>query len=197
MGGNALKQYETHRLGVGEYLPYDEMQKVSLGVKVINRFDKTLDQCLAEVDTLTDYEGWCLRDVSTGFYCKLKTAFYLRNHRAQTELRERDVADMVIDETIDDIKSALALDNFDLTDILSIESRVVGELSALRTQVETIVDGIADKTDFKTVALTYKPHPMFGLIMETVRGKEPDFKKFWVNNLRDGYSLKCVYNKNF
>lgn len=166
-------------------------------VTVIEKFDKTLEQCLSEVETLTNFEGWCLRDVSTGFYCKLKTDWYRRNHRAQTELRERDVADMVIDETIDDIKSALALDNFDLTDILRIEQQVVSEVIGLRGTVDDIIAGIEDKTNFKEIAIKFKTHPMFGLIMTAVRGGEADFKKFWINNYRDGYSLRCVYNKNF
>lgn len=181
----------------GEYVPHAEMEKFSLGVRVINKFDKSLEQCLSEVPTLTDFEGWCLRDVSTGFYCKLKTEWYLRNHRVQTELRERDVADMVVDETIDDIKSALALDNFDLTDILRIEQQVVSELSNLRGEVDSIVSGIEDKTNFKEIALKFKTHPMFGLIMSSVRGSEIDFKKYWINNYRENYSLKCVYNKSF
>lgn len=181
----------------GDYISHKMMDGLSFGVKVIEKFDKTLEQCLSEVDTLTNFEGWCLRDVKTGFYCKLKTAYYLRLHRINTELRERDVADMVIDETIDDIKSALALDNIDITDILKIEQQVVSEISALRQTVDEIVAGIEDKTNFKEIAMKLKTHPMFGLIMATVRGTEPDFKKFWVNNYRENYSLRCVYNKNF
>ena len=190
----ALRDIKT-----GEYCSHSKMNSIAAiaGVKVIDKFDKTLDNCLAEVDTLTDFEGWCLRDVSTGFYCKLKTAWYLRNHRAQTQLRERDVADMVIDETIDDIKSALALDNFDLTDILRIESQVVADLSVTRSTVEDIVANLPDKNDFKEIAGRYREHSMFGLIMTAVRGKEPDYKKYWNNYLRTKYSLKCVYNKNF
>ncbi len=186
----------------GEYIGHGSMMYTTFyrsipPVKTIEKFDKTLDQCLDEVYTLTDFEGWCLRDVSTGFYCKLKTSWYLRNHRAQTELRERDVADMVIDETIDDIKSALALDNFDISEIIAIERLVVSQLSTIRGNVDEVIATIEDKTDFKSIALKFKTHPLFGLIMETVRGKEPDFKKYWVNNYRETYSLKCIYNKNF
>lgn len=181
----------------GKYLPHELMIEQPYDVKVIEKFDKTLEQCLSEVDTLTNFEGWCLRDVKTGFYCKLKVDWYLRLHRANTELRERDVADMVIDETIDDIKSALALDNIDMTDILKIEQQVVSEISALRGTVDEIVAGIEDKTNFKEIAIKFKTHPMFGLIMSAVRGGEVDFKKFWVNNYRENYSLRGVYNKNF
>jgi hypothetical protein len=147
---------------------------------------------------LENFEGWCLRDPATGFYCKIKTEWYIRNHRAQTELRERDVADMVVDETIDDIKSALALDGFDLTPIEEIETRVSNELGELISCVnEEIAVFIADKTNFKQIAQDYKDHKLFGLIMSLVRGKEPDYKKFWVQNFREAYSLKGVYNKNF
>lgn len=183
----------------GGYWPYEDMCEVAAicNIKVIQKFDKTLEQCLSEVDTLINFEGWCLRDTSTGFYCKLKTAWYLRNHRAQTELRERDVADMIIDETIDDIKSALALDGFDITPIEEIEKRVADQITELSSSVIEIVKSIADKTNFKQIAADYKDHKLFGLIMSEVRGKTPNYKKYWANNMRDRYSLKAVYNSNF
>lgn len=183
----------------GRYEEYDELKVIAedFGVEVIQKFDMSLQHCLKQVETLENFEGWCLRDAEIGFYVKVKTSWYLRNHRAQTELRERDVADMVIDETIDDIKSALTLDGFDLTPIESIEHSVVSELSYLRETTESLVESVKDKSDFKVIASTFKDHAYFGLIMTSVRGKEPDYKKFWKANFRDNYSLKCVYNGNF
>lgn len=166
-------------------------------VEVIQKFDLTLQECLQQVETLENFEGWCLRDVETGFYVKVKTSWYLRNHRAQTELRVRDVADMVIDETLDDIKAALTLDGFDLTPIETIEHDVVSQLSYLRETTESLVESVKDKSDFKVIANTFKDHAYFGLIMTSVRGKEPDYKKFWKSNFRENYSLKCIYNENF
>lgn len=187
----AIRRNET-----GEYSSYDAMKYVTdgYGVEVIKKYDLTLQDCLDQTKTLENFEGWCLRDPATGFYVKLKCEWYLRMHKARTELRERDVADMVIAETIDDIKSALSLDGFDLTPIEEIERRVSDELVSIRNGVEYALSGIEDKADFKTIAGHWNDHEYFGLIMASVRGKEPDYKKYWVQNFRDNYSLKTVYS---
>lgn len=181
----------------GEYVTHTEMEKFSLGVKVISKFDKSLEQCLSEVPTLTDFEGWCLRDVATGFYCKLKTEWYLFQHRARTELRERDCFDMWLDEKLDDIKSSLSLEGFDLTPIEDIEQRASNLYTHVVAVLDGILEGIEDKTNFKQIAETYKTHELFGLIMSSVRGKEPDIKKLVAQRYREEFSLSCVYNKNF
>lgn len=180
----------------GRYQTYEDMYELaaSYGVEVIKKYDMTIQDCLNQVKTLENFEGWCLRDPATGFYVKLKTEWYPRMHRARTELRERDVADMVIAETVDDIKSALSLDGFDLAPIEAIEYRVSDELVSIRNDVEYALSGIADKTDFKTIAGHWNDHEYFGLIMAAVRGKEPDYKKYWQQNLRENYSLKTVYS---
>lgn len=187
----AIRRNET-----GEYASHDTMNAIAeaYGVEVIKKYDLSLQDCLNQVKTLENFEGWCLRDSATGFYVKLKTEWYLRMHRARTELRERDVADMVIEETVDDIKSALSLDGFDLTPIEEIEKSVACELSELRNIVEDFVDMIEDETDFKAIALRFKDYTTFSLIMSVVRGKEPDYKRYWVNNFRENYSLKPVYS---
>lgn len=183
----------------GRYQEHHDMLEFAgdFGIEVIQKYDLALEDCLKQSKILENFEGWCLRNPTTGFYVKQKTEWYLRNHRAQTELRERDVADMVIAETIDDIKSALAIDGFDLAPIEEIERFVVQELSAIRGVVESFVAKIEDKTNFKQIASDFKDRPMFSLIMSYVRGKEPDYKRYWINNHRENYSLKGVYNKNF
>lgn len=181
----------------GKYLSHELMSEQPYGVKVIEKFDKTLEQCLSEVDTLTNFEGWCLRDVKTGFYCKLKTDWYLFNHRARTELRERDVFDMWLDEKLDDIKSGLSLEGFNLSPIEDIERRASNLYIHVAGVLDGILGSIEDKTNFKQIAETYKTHELFGLIMSSVRGKEPDIKKLVSQRYRDEFSLRCVYNKNF
>lgn len=187
----AIRRNET-----GEYSSYDAMNAIAeaYGVEVIKKYDLTLQDCLEQTKTLENFEGWCLRDPATGFYVKLKCEWYLRMHKARTELRERDVADMVIAETIDDIKSALSLDGFNLTPIEEIERRVAEEIANIRETVDYIVATVEDKTNFKAIAAKYKDHAYFGLIMSAVRGKEPDYKKYWQQNFRDNYSLKTVYS---
>ena len=186
----------------GEYIDHESMMHTIFyrsipPVKTIEKFDKALEQCLEEVDTIKDFEGWCLRDVSTGFYCKLKTAWYLFQHRARTELRERDCFDMWENESIDDIKSALSLEGFDLSPIEEIERKASQLYSRIAMDLCSILKDIEDKKNFKHIAETYKSHELFGLIMSSVRGKEPNIKKHIHQRYRETFSLKCVYNKSF
>lgn len=189
----------------GEYVPYHTLELVaeSHGVNLIERYGLTLNECFDNSKYLTDFEGWCLRDTDTGFYAKLKTDWYLRNHKARTKLRERDVADMVIEETLDDIKSALNLDGLDISRIEEVEHKVVSELVALENEVQLLCNRmkethtVGDKLDFKSVAMEINAHKLFGLAMMVLRDKEPDYKKFWKDVLRQNYSLKCLYNCNF
>ena len=179
----------------GVYLTYPAMEYLAFKYEIplISRYSVTIDDCINEIDTLTDFEGWVLRD-RNGFHCKLKTAWYLRNHRAKTELRERDVADMVVNETIDDIKSSLALDGYDLSPIEHIEREVNRDFSYMQQYVDHVVKNIKDKTDYKSIALEYGNDAYFNLIMSEVRGKEPDYKKYWKNDFRDTYGLNTVYS---
>ncbi len=189
----------------GDYIPYFKLEGMvkPYGVNLIKRYDLSLNDCLSKVKYLSDFEGWCLRDTGTGFYAKLKTDWYLRNHKARTGLRERDVADMVVEETFDDIKSALNIDGFDITPVEEIERKVVGDLVNLESEVNTLcnkmksVHTVGGNLDFKAVALAINTNKFFGLVITLLRGKEPDYKKFWKDNLRQNYSLKCLYNENF
>jgi len=46
----------------------------------------------------------------------------------------------------------------------------------------------------KDVAIKYKDHELFGLIMTSFTGKEPDYKKFWVKTYRNSYNLATIYS---
>jgi T4 RnlA family RNA ligase len=181
----------------GEYYEYEPMVTLAetYGVHVIQRRDMTWDQLKWSIENDTGIEGYVLV-LDDGRRVKFKTKWYLRMHVVMTELRARDVALAVVEETIDDIKSLVVSEGKDLDPLIEIENQVADELSTLRNQVQHISFCQSGKS-VKEVAIDMKNHPLFSLIMSSIRGKEPNYKEYWVRNYLKQYPLRCVYNVNF
>ena len=121
---------------------------------------------------------------------KLKTQWYLKRHRAMTFLRERDIAQLVLDEGLDDLKAMLVGEGVNIDEVLQIEARVLHDLREMALNVDVIfaADGHLDRKDF---AIKHKGSPHFGLLMARYQGRDPAFKEFFERNmLREQYSLR-------
>jgi T4 RnlA family RNA ligase len=190
----AIRHNET-----GEYSRWNVVEYVAetYNVPTVVKFDKLFADVLADQANLKNFEGYVLI-LKDGSRVKVKTAWYLANHRLKTELRERDVAELVADEKIDDIKISITEEGLDMEPVLRIEHQVVSELSALREQAEQIAqDCVSKAMSAKDVALMYKDHILFGLIMGEYNKRDVDYVKFWRKNYLPTYNLRCVYNKSF
>ena len=140
-----------------------------------------------------DIEGWVFQTADGQMY-KLKTKWYMDRHHVMTFLRVRDVARMVLDETLDDLKAKLVGDGLDITEILGIEAEVVRQLDALIHEVKTVAEEHKGM-ERKAVAMKLGPagakHPLFGLIMQVYSGSEPNFTEFFERNyLNDRFDLR-------
>jgi len=135
----------------------------------------------------------------SGLVVKAKTAWYLRQHRVQTELRERDVAEMAADEKLDDVKSAISEAGLELALVEDIERRVAADINTVRNEVLKVVANakLANIQTPKEMAIRYKGHIWFGLIMNEFRGLETDYVSHFKKNMLATYSLRCVYNTKF
>ena len=183
----------------GEYLKWNEVIDLasSYQVPTVVKYELSIDEILDNIKNLKNFEGYVLT-LTNGTRVKLKTAWYLANHRLKTAIRERDIAEMVVDELIDDIKISASAENLDLTPILKIEHQVVTELTNLQDQVLEIVNEYKKQNlTQKEVAIQSKNHPLFGLIMREFLNKDTDYITYWKKNFLPSYSLKCVYNQNF
>lgn len=181
----------------GEYMSHDELQPLCrfYHVPLITSYQKTLDDVLFDKSFLENFEGYVLV-LADGRRVKLKTDWYIRNHRIRTDLRERDVAEMVADENVDELKIAASNEKYDLEPIVAIETQVVKELSEIRQTVEATVISCKERS-VKEVALDYNGHQLFSLIMTAFRGKDPDYVKYWKRYFLGAYSLKSIYNPKF
>ena len=183
----------------GEYLKWSEVIDLanSYQVPTVIQYKLTIEEILDNIKNLKNFEGYVLT-LTNGTRVKLKTAWYLANHRLKTAIRERDIAEMVVDELVDDIKISASAENLDLAPILKIENQVVAELINLQSQVLEIVNECKKQNlTQKEVAIQSKNHPLFGLIMREFLSKDTDYVTYWKKNFLSSYSLNCVYNQNF
>jgi RNA ligase len=178
----------------GEYWNFEVLksycQVYGVGLVDENTTDSIPD-LLEQAKTTTGVEGW-IAQFANGDMVKIKTDWYLTRHHAMTDLRERDVAQLVLDEELDDIKAMLVADGVDINDILQIEARVVQQLLFIRKEVEAIL-AIDGKLDRKTFATCYRDHKYFGLLMAGYTGKDPKYTHFfeqWI--LRADYALRSL-----
>ena len=197
----------------GEYLDAEVMKAWAgeFGVKCVDEVDEFFDvmdlykdgvwvgsvraldwkEMLEAAKTREGVEGWVVQ-FQNGDMVKLKTDWYLKRHRAMTFLRERDVAQLVLDEGLDDLKSLLVGDGVDIQPILAVEERVLHDLRQLALAVDlAIAEDLA--LDRKSFAIKHKDTEHFGLKMTKYLGKEPDFKEYFERHLlRENYSLRQI-----
>ncbi len=159
---------------------------------------------LEAAKVVEDFEGWVLFDQKKNELFKVKSQWYLKQHRVRTQMRERDVAEMAALEQLDDVKSLVSDAGLDLSKIEWIEKSVMVDITSIRTNVESCAELPTDLTKFgieigaKEMANAFKEHPYFGLIMTKFRGKEPNYVEYFLRNiLKEKYTLKNVYNKKF
>lgn len=139
-------------------------------------------------ETRENVEGWVIQ-FENGDMVKMKTDWYLALHHTVVFQTERAIAQMVIDEKVDDLKSAMASIGIDMEKIHAIEHRVVQALNDLREQVEAIVhsDRHLERKDF---ALKHRNHALFSLMIKEYSGQEPPYAYFFEKNyLKEQFAL--------
>ncbi len=97
-----------------------------------------------------------------------------------TALTYRNVAELVIAEGIDDLKSSIAeMEEPGLLETVErIEREIKEKVSDIAEYVELIIrkEGHLERKDF---AMKYKSVPGFGLLMKAYEGKEPNYLEFY------------------
>ena len=106
----------------------------------------------------------------------------------------RDIARAVCDDKADDLKGAFALTGRSIEPILKVERQIKARLDSVKRLVETAVEyGVKSNFDAKAMALKFKEHNLFGLIMTLFRGKEPDYMAWYVkHHLEQDFGLEVV-----
>ena len=156
----------------------------------------TFEHIVKQLRDARDIEGVVVL-LENGKRVKVKCPWYVKMHRVMTDIRHRDVAEMVADGYVDDlIGSILSVEpGFDLTEIRKIEAQVISELNELSIVARQIAAEY--NGDKKELFRKFGYSKVFKQACVILAGKEPDFVKLWKKNFLKEYSLKVVYNKNF
>jgi RNA ligase len=139
-----------------------------------------------------DIEGYVI-GFENGMMAKGKTEWYLQLHHTITFVRERDIAEMILDETVDDYKSFLSLGGKSHDVVNEIEHRVLEEIRKIEKQIDEAYDVIKNCETRKEAALTLKGHEWFSAAMDRFNGKEFNVKEYFKKRiLREKFSLEQV-----
>lgn len=152
-------------------------------------------------------EGWVLEILDTGNLSssrvKFKTQWYNDRHR-MLDLRERDVADAVIEDKIDDLRDSMLLAGADPARLDEIQKRVVAELAGLMEKsVQALKEAKEHGNSQKDVALYTSTHhkDLMPVVMALNEGNESkaerNNKKRWEQDFRYGYKLVSIVNSKF
>jgi len=162
-----------------------------LGFKSIKIVDEvkinppTVESLVAGLETETEIEGYVFQ-FDDGQMVKGKTAWYLELHHTITFVRERDIAEMVLNETLDDYRSYLAIsgrskEHFDEID--RIEHEVLTGIREIEDEIDAGVREAAQYSTLKEIAIAMKGHKMFSAIMSHYRHSEFDVKEYFKKHL--------------
>lgn len=152
-------------------------------------------------------EGWVLEWVDpvslNSTRVKFKTQWYIDRHRL-IDLRERDVADAVVEDKIDDLRESMVAAGADLAKLYKIQERVVDELTGLmNASVELLEEAKSCNSTQKGVALFVMSNrkefmPVVMTLYEGNQSKaERNNKKLWEKHFREGYKLRSIVNTKF
>ena len=147
-----------------------------------------------KMNTLTAFEGFVIQFLN-GEMIKMKTLWYMSLHRNVTFTTEKNVVEMIFDETLDDFKSyCTTVEDFDLFNkVVDLESRVNKTLSEIIEEVtNTVANCGIEAGCFKEFALTFNTHPLFWLLMMKFKGQEPAYAKYFLTNHLHEYSRECI-----
>jgi RNA ligase len=138
-------------------------------------------------------EGWVVQ-FKSGEMIKIKTAWYVALHHSVTFTRWRDIARSVVADQADDLKGAFAMTGRSIEPILLVERQIKMRIEDARRMVEATVNfGVQNGYDAKTMALSFKDRPDFGLVMRAFRGQEVDWMAWYAKTmLEQDFGLEVV-----
>jgi T4 RnlA family RNA ligase len=187
----ALTLLHVRQNDTGEYWSSTQVKELGalFGVPVVDEisindamFDGVEGNNLGEkltniAKTIEGVEGWVIQ-FEDGEMVKLKTEWYIALHRTTVFKRVRDIAELCLDEQLDDIKSAFVGDAERLEVIENIEKTVVADINHLAHGVEELYASVKDMPR-KDVALKMQGHEHFSLLMQMYSGRVPAYVEWY------------------
>lgn len=184
-------------MNTGEYFDKGKLDFVAnnSNIKLIEYHEfKSHDEIQQSINTMTEAEGYVIHFPNTGLRVKTKCSWYNLRHKLNTDLRERDVAKMIVEETLDDIKSCAIDAGFDILKIEEIENKVISDFIIMAKGVDTMKSNIIECPSRKEAAIKYSKEKYFSEGIRSVDGRDVDYKKMWYNEYMQNYTLRTIYS---
>jgi RNA ligase len=199
VSGEYVKDLKKFCLDVGYYrIPSADEYKIS---SFSNKFLKN------SLENDTEKEGYVIQ-FHNGEMVKGKTKWYLDLHHSAVFLRERDIAEMVVNETVDDFKSFLnsAVTTKDENDlpfkqlkaVEKIEHQVMEEIRSIEEEIDEAfskanLTSTSSKEERKVYAMAHNREKWFKAVMAKIDGKEFDVGEYFLKNiLKKKFSLDQI-----
>lgn len=192
-----LKLLHVRDNTTGVYSNPTELAQLSMayGIDLVDEIKLcTIDELLARAEVEEGLEGW-IAQFENGEMVKVKTKWYMDRHHAMTFLRVRDIARMVIDESIDDLKAKLVGDGLDIAPIVAVEWEVMTDLRLIADEMNRLFMSVKDLSRIEAVN-KYREHPHFKIAMRMYTDHSydsyQDVLKYFEQNLLSSYSLENI-----
>lgn len=134
-----------------------------------------------------------------GDMLKAKGSWYHKLHKVSTFLRVRDVVDLVIDKRVDDVKSALAINDSDISEIEKIEKDVENKILEVRNNILEVHNKYINESDAKIFSDNNK-NPYINYIMYLRRGENIDslnIREIFRKKHLKSYSLDIINTSKY
>lgn len=189
----------------GNYIPLNEVPEPPTDVVEEVHFSN-FDELTHAMQSVEGEEGWVchIKNGQDEMLVKFKTAWYLQRHRA-LDLRERDVAMSVINDTYDDDRGVYIEMGVDPTVTDAIASRVRDDVISIQRKVseatrEIFQSSCVDRKDTAKYVSDHFPElmaPVMDTLFGTGQRVDKWIKRTWELQFRNGYNLRSVSNPTF
>lgn len=191
----------VRHIKTGAYIPFDDPDLTALvdkyqikrlpplSLKNKENGELDIDAVLQDLKTVTGIEGYIMQ-FSDGKMIKIKSDWYNAQHRAEAGLRERDIAKMFLDETLDDVIGSLKTDGYDVSKVEEIRTKILNTFNEMEKYVYDKANELKH-LDMKSAALIVREekNPLGGYVLNTLRGLDLRLDQYFKQNHLDSYSL--------
>lgn len=179
----------------GKYLPTQDLRFISAMflIPLVDEYSHDWSWFEDQIENSEGIEGFVFQ-FEDGSMVKYKTKWYLNLHGLVTFKSERDIAEMILTENIDDYKSYLySVEDIELLQKISeIEQIITTDLVQIEEEVEKNVNENKHLSR-KDFAIKFKDHKFFSLIINMYLDNEVNIKEFYYKNFfKDKFSILQV-----
>ena len=180
----------------GEYVLLDQSHEFhdkikEFNIQTVKRYNMSIHELVDSLTNMVNMEGYIVQ-FNDGDMVKIKCPWYLRLHKSISMLRERDIALLVINDDLDDVKSNLIEAGIDLSLVNEVETKVKNIFLLIENEIEHIYNLDKD-LDRKSFAIKHKTNPLFKLLMDRYAGNESELKEWYLrNNFKTDFTLRVL-----